>query len=265
MGGGLLTLTAVILLAPAGLGVSASHTTTLKAPYRTLVTALFSSTNTVGCGSDKIVTAPHFVAKAGTGGFSDTGTAPACSKLPNGIANRGSATSQVSIVVPIAVHRTSTSIAANWTISASGTESLVSTACPAATGVSYDCFEIAEVYLFGQAYLIDTTNGTFYFSSNFWPGFVNISQNDTFCSPTCSTSVTGGSGGSFSGSQMFTFLVNATGLNNTHSYVLEVDLYGGAYAELDASNTKLVGGHATATLNFATLGNGAKLNKITYT
>lgn len=263
---GTLAVAAIMLLTPAAAGVSPAKTIVLKAPYKTMVTAEFSSTNTVGCGTDRIVTAPHFALKTGTGGFSDAGTAPACAKLPNGIANRGSATSQVSIVQPIHLLHTHTSVVANWTFSASGSESLTSTACPAgAAGVSYDCFELAQVYLFAQAYLIDTTNGSIYFSSNFWPGFINTSENDTFCTPTCTTAILGGSGGSFSASQGVTFYVNATGLNVTHTYALEVDLYGAAYAEIDASNTKLVGGHAAAALNFATLGNGAKLNSLSFT
>jgi hypothetical protein len=265
MGGGLLAMAAVLALAPAGLGAVPSHTTTLKAPYKTLISAAFSSTNSVGCGTDKIVTAPHFSPHTGTGGFSVGGIAPACGKVPNGIANRGIATGQVSIVVPIKVAHTAVSIVANWTLSAAGSVSLTSAPCPSSSAVSYACYEFAEVYVFAQAYLIDTTNGTLTFSSNFWAGLQNASENDTFCNGgSCTTAILGGSSGGFSSTQQVSFYVNGTSLNNTHTYVLEVDLYGAADAELDSSNTHLIGGHASASLNFATLGNGAKLNSIVY-
>ncbi|MCI4330771.1 MAG: hypothetical protein L3K19_02845 [Thermoplasmata archaeon] len=261
-----MTLVAVLVLAPAGLGAAPSHTTTLKAPFKTLVTASFSSTGQVGCGFDKIVTAPHFVAHSGLGGFSLAGTAPACAKLPNGIANRGQTTAQVSIVVPILVKHPAITIESNWSISASGSVSLTSTPCPTSTAATYACYEFAQAYLFSQSYLIDTTNGSLFFGTNFWPGFQNVTENDTFCSGgTCSTAILGSPSGGFSATQGMDLFVNATGLNSTHTYELEVDLYGGALAELDASNTKLVGGHAAATVNFATLGNGAKLNWVKYT
>jgi hypothetical protein len=137
--------------------------------------------------------------------------------------------------------------------------------CATSTATTYACYEFAQAYLFGSAYIIDTTNGSLYPASNFWPGLSNVSQNDTFCSGgTCTASIVGGSGSSFTSSSAVTWYVNATGLNSSDSFILEVDLYGGAIAELDSSNTKITGGHADASLNFGTLGYGAVLNWVTF-
>jgi hypothetical protein len=200
----------------------------------------------------------------GTGGFSDTAKTPGCASLPPNVANRGIATSEVSIVMPIKLTHTHVALTANWTITATGSEKLTAGKCVASTASVANCYQFAQAYLFGQAYLVDSLNGTLFFASNNWIGMSNFSQNDSFCtSGNCTASVVGGTGGSFSATTMFTWFVNATGLVTSHTYFLEVDLFGGTQTEIDAYNTHVTGGLATASLNFATLGNGAKLNSIT--
>jgi hypothetical protein len=262
--GGLMAVTLTLLIAPAALGAGVAHPTVIKAPYTKITVATSVSNNQVGCGTDQTVIFPHFVKATGTGGFSDSAKAPGCASLPPNVANRGAATSEFSIVLPIKIIRSHVAITANWTISASGTEKLTAGTCVASTAAIANCYQFAQAYLFGSAYLVDSLNGTIFASSNNWVGMSNFSQNDTFCtSGKCTASVVGGTGGSFSGSTAFTWFVNATGLVASHTYFLEVDLFGGAQTEIDSYGTHVTGGLASATLNFATLGNGAKLNSIT--
>ncbi|MCI4330258.1 MAG: hypothetical protein L3K19_00205 [Thermoplasmata archaeon] len=146
-----------------------------------------------------------------------------------------------------------------------GNESFASTPCPApASGGWYQCWEQARAYVNGQAYLLDLTTGNSNSSSHVWGGFSSASANDTYCVTNCSTTVYGGAGGVFGGSQTMTFFVNASGLQPNDSFVLEVDLFGVAYAEMDAYGTTISGGHATASVNFASLGCGAKLRFISF-
>lgn len=263
--GGLLAIAAVMVLAPAAAG--AVHTSVvLKAPYKHFTVATFSTTSAVACGKAKVVSAPHFIPKTGLGGFADSGVAPACPTLPPNIANRGDASSQFSIVVPIKPIGTHIFVIASWNFTASGIEHLLSGKCVNTAAASSNCYQSAEFYLFGDAYLLDTTNGSTYFSSNFWPGVFNLSSNYTFCSSgACTHTVSGGTGGAFSGASPFSWYVNATTLNKTDSFVLEVDVFGGVLTELDGYNAHVTGGHADATLNFASTGNGAKLNSLTIT
>lgn len=253
----------VVVLAPMG-SASLLHPAILKAPYKHLLVATFSNTGQVACGKDRVTAAPHFSPKTGTGGFSDTASDAACAGLPTNIANRGLAASQVSVVLPVKLFKSHVHIKVNWTFTAALSEKFTPGACKVSTNTTYGCTEVAQAFLAGVAYLYDTYNGSVYSSSNFWIGFQNISENSTTCSSgSCSTATLGGATGSFSGSQNIVWYVNATALNTSQSFILEIDLFGQAYAEMDAYNTYITGGSAQASLNFATLGNGATLNSIT--
>lgn len=253
----------VMVLAPVG-SATLLHTTVLKAPYKHLLVATFSNTAQVACGKDRVTAQPHFTPKTGKGGFSDTASDGACAGLPTNIANYGSASSQVSIVLPIKLFRSHVNIAVNWTFTLALSEKFTPGTCKVSTNATYGCNELAEAFVAGDAYLYDTYNNSIYFSSNFWPGITNLSENSTSCSGgTCSTASFPGSTGAFSGTVNIVWYVNATALNTSQGFILEVDLFGGASAVMDAYNTYVVGGAAQATVNFATLGNGATLNSIT--
>ncbi|MCI4330259.1 MAG: hypothetical protein L3K19_00210 [Thermoplasmata archaeon] len=171
---------------------------------------------------------------------------------------------QLLLLQPIQLRHNQTSIVASVTISVAGNESLASTPCPPpSSGGAYFCYEESEVNLNAAAYLIDTYNG-WGWGSNSWPGFSRLSENTTYCLSKCSTTVVGGSGGAFSAKQSFKFYVNVSGAFSNDTFEFEILLTGGVLAEMDALGTNLVGGSATATLNFASLGNGMRLNYISY-
>lgn len=255
----------VVVLAPVA-SATLLHTTVLKAPFKHLLVATFSSTAQVACGKDRVTSPPHFAPKTGTGGFSTSASDGACAGLPTNIANYGTATAQVSVVLPIKLFKSHVHVVANWSFTASLSEKFTSGTCAASTNASYGCNQVAEVFLDAVAYLYDTYNGSVYSPSNSWLGLTNISENSTACASTgCSHSMLGGGSGSSSGTQLMTWYVNATGLNISHTFILEVDIFGGTIAEIDAYNTYVTGGSASATLNFATIGNGATLKSISIT
>ena len=262
--GGLVALTLALLVAPATLGAGVHPGTVYTAPFGKVLLATDVNNQAVACGIAKTLVQPHFSKVSGTGGFSSLGKAPKCANLPANVANRGDTQSQFSIILGIKPAHNHLNITTSWTFSAAGTESLVSGKCTTTAAATSNCYEVSQTYLFAAAYLVDSTNGSIYPAGNFWPGMTNISQNNTYCSSgSCTPAVSGGSGGTFSGSASVTWFVNATSLVTSQAFFLEIDVYGGTVTELDAYNAHVTGGLASASLNFASLGNGAKMTSIT--
>ncbi|HEV2316174.1 MAG TPA: hypothetical protein VGV89_01175 [Thermoplasmata archaeon] len=251
------------MVAPAAIGSGAAPIV-LKAPYKGSSTGLFNSNAQVSCGHSKIVKSAFFSTRTAAGGFEDSGLAPGCRVAP-GAANYGSATGEFALLVPVRLAAGLHHIVVNLTVTSTETTSLTPGKCATSTASVYDCYNVAEAYVFGQAALYDATNGTTFGSTNSWPGFVNLTFNQTSCTMgACTVSGSGGSGGTFNSTAHIQLFVNAT-VRGGQSWSIQVIVYGGVLAEIDSFGSHVVGGIATATENVATLGNGARITAISLT
>jgi hypothetical protein len=154
-----------------------------------------------------------------------------------------------------------------WNLTAAGSISIHPTGpcidpLAANTSGSYFCYAIAQASLMGGAWLVDLTNGSVTTASNqpIVSGVGYEYLNYTSCSPNCTSFAFGfKSGAPFSGLQSDTFVINAT-MNSAHKYALVTYVGGFAGVELDG-----YAGHARASVNIGTAGNGAQLVSIVET
>jgi hypothetical protein len=253
-------LAATLVVAPGAFG-SITHPTILRAPFKGASIGLFDSNSQVSCGKAKIVKGSFYVARTGNGGFADQAFAPSCKVAP-GAANYGQSTGEFALLVPVKLSGGTHHIIVNLTVTASRTTSLTSGKCANSTAASYDCLNLAEAFVFAQASLYDASNGTTFASTNARPGFVNLTFNQTVCTMgSCSTSSSGGTGGTATSTATIRLYVNAT-VKPGQAWSIQVIVFGGALAEVDSFGSHVVGGLASASVNVATLGNGAKINSI---
>ncbi|MFI5417636.1 MAG: hypothetical protein ACHQ2Y_01880 [Candidatus Lutacidiplasmatales archaeon] len=259
---GVFVVVAVMAMAPASFG-AATHAITIKAPYKKATLGTWNTNGQVACGTDKNVVLTKFSKLTGKGGFSELSKAPTCKGLPANTANRGMATGEFAIVFPLSSIGGLRTIFSNWTFNVAGTDSYHAGKCATNVLASYAfCQAFGESYVSASGYLIDQTNGSYFFPNNPWPGVFNDTYNETVCSyANCTYYQTPTASNSFSSSTTWSFNFTQT-MNASDQYTLEFDISGGTWAEADAYNGVLTGASASASLNFDTLGNGATLNYV---
>ena len=247
---------------------------TMVPPYKGSVSANYNSQSTGGCSAvGKIVAKAAWSPVTGIGHFADAASAKSCAKSLAGIGSgsNGYASGEFEIAIPVHIATTGAhSVAPTWMFTIADSQKMsVGGVCPAvkisATGYgSSYCDASSEAYVSGYAYLVDTTNGTYFYSTSYWSGFFNYSSqyNDTYCyNFNCSYyNSSYGAPSTFSGSTSHTWWFNGT-MVKSHKYVLITYVYGGASAYLYGYPKS----SASAMVNLATLGNGAKLSSISVT
>ena len=251
---------------------------TLVAPYKGAVLTNYNSNNTGGCAAiGKNLAMAAWSPMTGAGHFAEVAGAKSCTKSLAGVGtgSNGGANGEFELAIPIKIATNGAhSVAATWSLSwASANVLTLGGVCPApklihGNGSSY-CSAYSDAYIYGYNYLIDTTNGTYFGSSTYWGGASNYTSmyNDTYCySFTCSYyNSSYGTPGSSSGSISFTWWFNGT-MAKSHHYAVVAYIYGSAYASIYGyPNGGYPKSSASAMVNMATLGHGAKLTSITIT
>jgi hypothetical protein len=261
-------IVATMMLSP----MAAAHTpVTYTAPYLKAVVSNSIYSGVSGCAKLS-QTKLHMSTVTGMGTWAGKASAHTCRHL-GPIGGYGSAYSEAQTLLGVPVHAfrgaaTPTTVAVTWTLTYSGAVAATHTgSCPAvvlsSTGYGYSyCSASGYAEIFGYSYLIDLTNGSYFYSSNY-PSILylyNSTYNYTYCySFTCYsynyTSVSGTS--PMSGSTAATWWINGT-LNHADKYAVEtyVFMYADAYAQGFPKAT------ASAALDLASSGNGISLTSI---
>jgi hypothetical protein len=257
----------MMVLGPAMAGAVHPAVITVVAPYKGASTG-YNSWSVSGCGKAKITSPATFNLKTGAGGFSGSAAAKTCGKSFGGVGGSGygSTSSEVQVAVKLPGHKGTTAVAATVALAWAGSNALVAGTCTTSATASYSsCYRSASVDLYGYAYVIDETNGTYSYATNYFPGAYNSSYNDTYCySGTC-YQYSYGTPGSFTNSMSFTWNFTVKSMVKSHVYALWFYFAGYVYASASTYNAVLTGASASASLNFATLGNGVTLTSVTET
>jgi hypothetical protein len=268
VGGGAMLIAVTMMLSP----VAAAHApVTYTAPYLKSVMTNSIYSGVSGCAKLS-QTKLHMSTVTGMGTWAGKATAHTCKHL-GPIGGYGSAYSEAETLLGVPIHSffgaaTPTTVAVTWTVTYAASASAAHTgSCPAvvlsSTGYGYSyCSASAYAEVFGYSYLIDLTNGSYFYPSNY-PSILylyNYTYNDTYCySFTCYSynySYSSGSA-STSGSMPATWWINGT-LNHADKYAVETYLfmYVNSYAQGFPSAT------AAAALDLASSGNGFSLTSI---
>ena len=286
-------VTLLMVLGPAA-GAIVHPSIVLTPAYKNTVKSPNAYWSVSGCAKAKAGT-PNW--NAATGGLSGMAAASAtsCGKSVGGVggSGSGSASSGISVAIPFKVstngnHAISTSIS----LSLASTNSSTWGPCPPALGTYppalnayyYGYCEVGSSFsMYTSISVVDLTNTSWYanysyadaYTSGYW-------ENYTYCynygTPTCSN-FTGGSGYSsayaynapafassflWNGASSWSMWTNGTNMVKTHHYaiILTESVYAGAYAYAYNINAHW-NAAASAMINMATLGNGARVNSVT--
>ncbi len=288
----------LMLLPPANAGAPVAHpNTVVSAPYRGTVSSPSLSTVAAGCAVATAVPA-KWSGLTGVVHTSDSISAKTClpiGGLAGGGGGGGTGTSStgVSVAIPFTVGSNgSHTVGSTWTVTIATVQLQTSGGCPTSrvrlnpplgTSQASLCQDSAGFQFTASAALMDTSDFT-------WTSFNQSSANSynstgwenyTLCynygTPTCGgyTGPTGAvystgsnnpgfAGFTFSGTTTFTLWNNGTAMVAGHHYLLVVSMGVSATAYASMSNLKAAWtASATASINMASLGNGATLNSVT--
>jgi hypothetical protein len=259
---GLSTLVALSLLAGA-----VHPAVTLKAPYSGTVSRVGGSGYVNGCSAKATFPVkPTWNPKNGSVAVSGAAAAKGCPGLS--AVSYAQASSLIEIAIPVRASTNGThSVAVDWRYGINLPVSIrTGGRCPSpvldsmGSGQS-SCQVSAGAGFSVQLWLIDFTNGSQWYPTNYWPG----THNDSFVSTgeycyywTCSYQNSSTHTNGVVGSHSFTWYLNAT-FNMTDTVALVVDVQFDASADVSG----YAKGAAIAAYNFATAGNGGKLASIT--
>lgn len=270
-GGLAIAAAALMLLAPMSAGA------TVIIPVKKLGASVGYGVQTGACAKAKLLAAPKWTPSSGLFHTAGMVTAPKCG--PSFSYNSAFLNSEVNLNTVIHFKANGNyTITVAWTITeASVWNATPWSSCTLNYKVAYStCLASASSEIFGYAYLYDQNNGSYfnfgtYIQSFNYTSTQNYSENYCYAG-TCyhygGNSTYGGPSGSFSGTVMQNSTVSATGtkwVNSKDSYSLYVTLYVFLDASAYTQNAKATGtGSAIASMNLATLGNGAHLTSVSY-
>ncbi|MCI4330492.1 MAG: hypothetical protein L3K19_01415 [Thermoplasmata archaeon] len=284
-------VTLLMVLAPAGAG--AHPNLTMTAPYKHTAWSpqYYSSVN--GCAA-AATTKSLWNPTTGTVTFSDAAAAKVCKAIVGQVGSYSSAYTETGgqLAIPFTVSSNGAhSITSSWTVNIASALAKTTGGCPKpnvaptqpylSSAYAY-CESGNEVSFYMSGYVSDLNNGSWYnyngsyadaYNYSFWENYTSCSNYGT---PSCYNSTTGYgylysygynevglAAWTFNGATTFTMWNNGTNMVKGHHYVLYVSLSDDKEAYADAYN--LLGhwaGSASASINMATLGNGAKLNSV---
>jgi len=260
---GLFAVAALMALAPAAGALTVHKTTVLVPAWKGAATSLYSSVGSQGCGSGKDTSPTHWSAVTGNGGWA--GTAKMCAKSsPAG--NGGSVYWDMYVYVPVHLPTGKHMVTVNWSVIVSGATTFTApTSCTLIGAPSYAyCDTYVSAYMYAYSYLIDMTNGTYIYPTNYYSGMSSYVSNYTYYSGGTWYYSSSGTAGTFSSSGPVVWFWNYTFVK-THKYVAETGWYSDAYADAYTYQATVAGGGGSASLNAATLGNGVDLTSISIT
>lgn len=251
-------LVALLLATGAQASSVGPRTTVFKAPFKGVIVSKSVTTSSSGCGVAKILRPAAFSGTTAVGGFLAVTKIPSC-KGPLG--SSGSISGGFNLDIPVKLKSGAHTITVNWSDRISYSLVIKMGNCPTGTQSSWDCYQSGGLDLNGYASLLDWTSGTGQYPSNSWAGLHLLVYNYTSCSSTagCSSSKSGGTGGSHSGWSNLTWFINATALNSSHHYYVVTSLYYDEYTAIGAYNTMVVGGVKTAPSTSPPSGTGPDL------
>jgi hypothetical protein len=271
LGSGAALVAMAMIMAP----IASAHTpVTYSAPYLRAVMSNSLFKDVGGCAK-LTATKLHFSTVTGMGTWAAKASAHACAKHLGPVGGSGFSESEAQTLIGVPIKSfhgaaTPTTVAVTWSITAAAAISTTMGAspCPPAVinpstgyGSSY-CYLEASASMYGYSYLVDLTNGSYFYSSNY-PTLISLSNytfNDTYCySFTCyyynysyGTPTT-----SFSGSTTATWWINGT-LNHADKYAVETYVYAFVYAGASGFPKS----SAAASLDMASGSNGETLTSI---
>jgi len=285
---------AVALLMVLSPAAGATHpNSVLKAPYKGSVSSPNYGTNIYGCATAK-TTVPKWSATTGIATGMGAATAKPCPKALGytGTYSDGFANGGIGVAVPFLVSTSgSHSIGIMMTVTMAPSVTFTTPACPAkkvnyhpsigaSSGGSCSVGSFVELYV--SASVQDLANSSWYGNYSYAIALHSTGwENYTYCynygTATCYNhtgsyssnysygyGVSGLSPVNWSGATTFTMWGNGTKMVTGHHYVVDFQVSTTFLASAGASN--LAGpwlGSASGSLNWGTLGNGAKLDSIT--
>jgi hypothetical protein len=294
-----LSVTLLMVLSPMSAGVGVHpNAVVMKAPYKGTASMARSFPQMQGCYKQH---GPGWVWSPLTGAIngSESVSAKVCPKSVGYVgADSGIYTyNDLYVGIPLKAGLVGNrSIDSAWTVQVARSQVYTVGGCPAKVNINYNppygtdnyafCLAYAAVIFEEQAYVVDLQNGSWYsnFSSvesynesSWWNYTECYNYSGAYCTNTTGPlfnntgqygSNAPGFGSSFAWGtktsyQMWT---NGTNMVRTHHYMLFIDMFFEVFSEADAYN---VAGHwhgaAAASMNMATLGNGATIQRITIT
>ena len=266
--GGVVGVTLLLLLSP--LAAGAGHT------YRPPYTTMYSSTSTYqgqqGCGTESMTTAPTWNSSSGVFTIAGKTSSKNCGASLAGVggSSEGYFDGEVELAMPVKVTASTHNVTITWKVSAAVTSSY--SAPKSCTGPSTDlyfyCDVSSDIFIESYPYLIDTTNGTYFYPSTYWDWY-NESYNETEFYNFSGTPTWYNYSGSYAygGPGTAVWYINSTyALNPRDSYVVLIDFYvdvsSDTYAYGYPTGPTLVGGSASASVNMASGANKATLTSI---
>jgi hypothetical protein len=252
----------LMILMPTATAASAgSVASTIKvtAPYPGAAGYASTSLSQSGCGGAKVVKHPSFSAATGKGVLALSSHSALCSPV---FGDYGSAGASLEITVPIHLPSGTHRIVANWNIAASLRTTLGSYGCTLnTTGFYSSCYAYADATLSAYPYLVDDTNGTYYFPTTYWQGLSADSYVSAFCySGTCGVNFTGND--AMNVLSMLSWSIHASGLVSTHQYSLLFYLSGSVECYDSDYSATMTGGALTAAISLAGPSHGATLTSV---
>ena len=259
----LAALALVLLLVPSSVGGAGLSSTVLKAPFTSATVTLTNPITHAGMGKTTLVVKSFFNKTTGVGGFSDNASSTWKSTNAN---NSAQATGRIQIVLPITIPTTARhTITVVWITMATGSVNLTPGTCRGnASLASTSCTRFAQTFVHGFANLIDGTNGST-IRVQTWPGnFTSVWSNTTCAFLVCtSSSSTAHSGSLHTGKAFWSWTWSSVALNASHTYTIQMFLFGGAQVTLKVSGATLRTASGNAQLNSATRGNDEVLSSVT--
>jgi len=290
-----MAVTMLMVLSPVSAGATVHPATVLKAPYKGTTSSPNWYGSATNCGVAK-GSAGKWVPTTGGITASDSASAKTCGKNIGYVGGGSYAywSAGVTIAIPIKILTTANhSIGVSFTLTVASAQSYSHGLCPTKfitwppakyTYESAGCQTYADVYFDLGANLIDITNSSWYhhnytyvdvYNDSYWS---NYSSCYNYGTPSCynqsgnysyhgaySYNAPGATTCSLSGTCTFTMWTNSTApMPRTDRWMLEIYLY--TSADASASYSNVAGpfvGSAAASVNMATLGNGAKVTSVT--
>lgn len=254
---------AVVLLIPVSASATPFASTVIKAPFTTATVVLSNPMTHAGSGKNTLVAKAFFNKTTGVGGFSDNASAVWKTTSAN---NSALATGRIEVTVPVTITTTGRhTLTVLWTTMAIGSVNLTAGTCHGnRTVATSNCTRFSQAFVHGFANLVDKTNGSVIRVQS-WPGnFTSVWSNTTCAFLVCTTSASAGHAGVLhTGKAPWIWSWSSVTLVATHSYTIQMFLFGGAEVTLQVHGATLKGASGNAQLNSATLGQDEVLGSIT--
>lgn len=289
-----MVVTTCLLMVSSGAATLVHPSTTLTAPYKGTLSSPNTFTSVNGCAGAKVTSPPKWAATSGLFTGAATSKATACAKqLGNvGGSSFGDSGAGISLAIPFRVASNGNhSVQLNWAFTIASTRTSTSGGCPtskvtfppppSSSAFSY-CEAGSTVDMFVDAQVQDLNNASWFsnfsyvdtFNETFWENFTDCFN---FGTPSCSnnTGFSNFSFGfgfnqvgkiSFSGASALTMWTNGTKMVRSHHYVIDLSISFGVESFVAQFNlASHWAASSAASLNMATLGNGAKLGSVVIT